>query len=99
MVVTTDRAAMALEVKGAAAAVVRPLTAEIRSWPSAEGNIDTVVVVTTDRAAMALEVEGAAAAVVWPLTAEIRSWLSTEGSIDAVEVTNTQRRVPQGYWR
>ena len=50
MVVTTDRAAMALEVEGAAAAVVRPLTAEVRSWPSTEGSIDTVVVVTTDRA-------------------------------------------------
>ena len=64
MIVTTDRAAMAL---------VRPLTTEIRSWPSAEDSIDTVMVVTTDRAAMALEVEGAAAAVVQPLTAEIRS--------------------------
>ena len=44
--------------------MARPRTAEIRSWPSADGSIDTVVVVTTDRAAMALEVEGAAAAVV-----------------------------------
>ena len=53
--------------------MARPRTAEIRSWPSADGSIDTVVVVATDRAAMALEVEGAAAAVVQPLTAEIRS--------------------------
>ena len=44
--------------------MARPRTAEIRSWPSADGSIDTVVVVATDRAAMALEVEGAAAAVV-----------------------------------